>query len=173
MEHKLELKMAAEEEEEPCQVSSTKQIKQSISVPFVWEVIPGTPKKDWKPTPPLSTKPVAPPVKLIASVPFGWEEKPGKPLPYCSQSQPPPSSSLAILRVHRLFYQKQRLAASSCQSSLLLQYLLNGKKSQENHFPTSQNHQYIIHHLLFCRLSVTVSYHCQETLEAIEMIGPA
>ncbi|KAI5670184.1 hypothetical protein M9H77_10548 [Catharanthus roseus] len=90
--------MAEEEEEEPCQVSSTKQIKQSISVPFVWEVIPGTPKKDWKPTTPLSTKPVAPPVKLIASVPFGWEEKPGKPLPYCSQSQPPPSSSLAILQ---------------------------------------------------------------------------
>ncbi|KAL3837919.1 hypothetical protein ACJIZ3_022510 [Penstemon smallii] len=58
--------------------------KQPISIPFIWEEKPGTPKKDWKPTP-QPVEPVAPPVKLIVSVPFGWEEKPGTPLPYFVQ----------------------------------------------------------------------------------------
>lgn len=87
MEHRQELKMAGEEHS---QVSTVKKERQTISIPFVWEVSPGTPKKDWKPTPaPIKTS-TPPPVKLIASVPFEWEEKPGKPLPYCLQ--PPPSS---------------------------------------------------------------------------------
>lgn len=54
--------------------------KQPISVPFLWEEKPGTPKREWamaKPTPwviPPS------PARLVVSVPFLWEEKPGKPL---------------------------------------------------------------------------------------------
>ncbi|KAF5959900.1 hypothetical protein HYC85_001109 [Camellia sinensis] len=69
--------------------NNTKKIRQAISVPFLWEEKPGTPKKDWKP--PIAqtvNPPVAPPpVKLVASVPFKWEEKPGKPLP-CFFRQP-------------------------------------------------------------------------------------
>ncbi|GER48011.1 hydroxyproline-rich glycoprotein [Striga asiatica] len=58
-----------------------KRKQQLISIPFAWEEKPGTPKKDWKPTPrPVSTNPCPPPVKLVVSVPFGWEEKPGTPL---------------------------------------------------------------------------------------------
>lgn len=88
MERRQELNMAREE---PSQVSTVKKERQTISIPFVWEVSPGTPKKDWKPTPaPIKTSAPPPPIKLIASVPFEWEEKPGKPLPYCLQ--PPPSS---------------------------------------------------------------------------------
>ncbi|KAJ0922427.1 hypothetical protein HanPSC8_Chr05g0203671 [Helianthus annuus] len=55
----------------------TKRIKQTISVPFLWEEKPGTPKNDWKRVNPVMQLPV----KLIASVPFMWEEKPGTPLP--------------------------------------------------------------------------------------------
>lgn len=91
MEHRHESKMA---EEEPSQVSTVMKVRQMISVPFVWEVTPGRPKKDWKPTP-APIKSSAPPVKLIASVPFEWEEKPGKPLPYCLQ--PPPSSPVHLI----------------------------------------------------------------------------
>lgn len=87
MENRQELKMAGEE---PSRVSTVKKVRQTISIPFVWEVSPGTPKKDWKPTPTHIKTSAPPPVKLIASVPFEWEEKPGKPLPYCLQ--PPPSS---------------------------------------------------------------------------------
>ncbi|CAI9774994.1 unnamed protein product [Fraxinus pennsylvanica] len=71
----------------PCKSSDRKRDRQPISVPFVWEEKPGTPKKDWKPTA-HPIKPVALPVKLVASVPFGWEAKPGKPLPCFSQSPP-------------------------------------------------------------------------------------
>lgn len=61
-----------------------KRERQTISIPFVWEVRPGLPKKDWKPDPRL-VPPTEPPVKLIVSVPFGWEEKPGTPLLTCMQ----------------------------------------------------------------------------------------
>lgn len=79
--------------------SSKKHVRQPPSVPFLWEVKPGTPKKDWKPevSSVVSLVPT-PPVKLIASVPFKWEEKPGTPLPNFSQRpfdqsiQPPPPS---------------------------------------------------------------------------------
>ncbi|XP_027103904.1 uncharacterized protein [Coffea arabica] len=83
----------AMEKNEPSDATTRKRIKQAISVPFVWEEIPGTPKRDWKPTAPVK-KPVAPPVKFIASVPFQWEEKPGKPLPCFSQQ--PSGSPLAL-----------------------------------------------------------------------------
>lgn len=64
------------------QNSNRKRIKQPVSVPFLWEEKPGTPKKDWKPSPVTPVNPIAPPpVKLVASVPFKWEEMPGKPLP--------------------------------------------------------------------------------------------
>lgn len=79
----------AMEKKEPSDATTRKRIKQAISVPFIWEEIPGTPKKDWKPAAPAK-KPIAPPVKFIASVPFQWEEKPGKPLP-CFLQQPPGS----------------------------------------------------------------------------------
>ena len=71
--------------------SNSKQLRQPPSVPFLWEVRPGIPKRDWKPGAATSVRPVPkPPVKLIASVPFIWEEKPGKPLP--SFSLPPQDS---------------------------------------------------------------------------------
>ncbi|CAK9161039.1 unnamed protein product [Ilex paraguariensis] len=81
-------------EKEPSENCNRKQVKQLISVPFLWEEKPGTPKKDWRPGA-LSINPVAPPpLKLIASVPFDWEEKPGKPLPCFSQ--PPPESAIVL-----------------------------------------------------------------------------
>ncbi|KAK8957240.1 hypothetical protein KSP39_PZI000854 [Platanthera zijinensis] len=60
---------------------------QPISIPFLWEQKPGTPKPDWiyeadiSPAKPGSSgeTPVAP-IKFVISVPFQWEEKPGKPL---------------------------------------------------------------------------------------------
>ncbi|KAL6847532.1 hypothetical protein ACP4OV_022558 [Aristida adscensionis] len=58
-----------------------KRVEQQISVPFLWEVKPGAPKKDWvisKPVPSVFACPS--PAKLVVSVPFQWEEKPGKPL---------------------------------------------------------------------------------------------
>ncbi|CAA2963001.1 uncharacterized protein LOC111406075 [Olea europaea var. sylvestris] len=83
----------------PCKSSDRTRDRQPISVPFVWEEKPGTPKKDWKPTA-RPIKPAALPVKLVASVPFGWEEKPGKPLPCFSQSlpesEPAPPQTLSI-----------------------------------------------------------------------------
>ncbi|KZV25370.1 hydroxyproline-rich glycoprotein [Dorcoceras hygrometricum] len=66
-----------------------KRERQSISVPFLWEERPGTPKRDWKPIP-RPIKPVQVPVKLVVSVPFGWEEKPGTPLQLLLP--PPPAS---------------------------------------------------------------------------------
>ncbi|KAL3524196.1 hypothetical protein ACH5RR_017030 [Cinchona calisaya] len=86
------------ERKEPSDATTRKRIRQSISVPFIWEVIPGTPKKDWKPNTALPKKLVTPPppLKLIASVPFEWEEKPGTPLP-CFSQLPPPGSPLIAL----------------------------------------------------------------------------
>ncbi|XAR71783.1 hypothetical protein NMG60_11018195 [Bertholletia excelsa] len=76
------------------QCNNTKRIKQPVSIPFIWEERPGTPKKDWKPTIQKIQphRPPPPPVKFIASVPFIWEEKPGKPLPCFPQRPliPPP-----------------------------------------------------------------------------------
>lgn len=72
------------------QGSNRHRIKQPASVPFLWEVRPGLPKKDWKPNPSnTQVDPFAlPPVKFIASVPFKWEEMPGKPLPCIPQAMP-------------------------------------------------------------------------------------
>lgn len=66
-----------------------KRERQTISVSFLWEERPGTPKRDWKPTP-RPIEPVEVPVKLVVSVPFGWEEKPGRPLQLLLP--PPPAS---------------------------------------------------------------------------------
>ncbi|KAI3918161.1 hypothetical protein MKX01_041481 [Papaver californicum] len=60
---------------------------QKVSIPFLWEEKPGTPKKGWR----LENVPAtvsSPPLKLITSVPFEWEEEPGKPLECFSQSPP-------------------------------------------------------------------------------------
>ncbi|CAH1430350.1 unnamed protein product [Lactuca virosa] len=67
------------------------RIKQSISVPFLWEEKPGTPKPGWKRVNPIMQLPV----KLIASIPFTWEEKPGTPLltPFSHTKIIMPSSS--------------------------------------------------------------------------------
>ncbi|OEL37618.1 hypothetical protein BAE44_0001367 [Dichanthelium oligosanthes] len=59
------------------------RVKQQISVPFLWEVKPGAPKRDWvisKPVPSAFACPSPTPTKLVVSVPFQWEEKPGKPI---------------------------------------------------------------------------------------------
>lgn len=58
-----------------------KHVREPPSVPFLWEVKPGIPKKDWKPEVSLVSHFPKTPLKLIASVPFVWEEKPGIPLP--------------------------------------------------------------------------------------------
>ncbi|OIW06635.1 hypothetical protein TanjilG_04031 [Lupinus angustifolius] len=59
-----------------------KHVREAPSVPFLWEVKPGIPKKDWKPeVEPSVTHFPKTPLKQIASVPFVWEEKPGTPLP--------------------------------------------------------------------------------------------
>ncbi|KAL5570044.1 hypothetical protein UlMin_026619 [Ulmus minor] len=77
--------------------NSYKRRRQPPSVPFLWEIMPGIPKKNWKPEAPASSSVSAPPVKLIASVPFIWEEKPGTPLPSFShrsrESASEPSSA--------------------------------------------------------------------------------
>ncbi|KAL8242321.1 hypothetical protein R6Q59_012623 [Mikania micrantha] len=64
-------------DQESIENPTIKRIKQTISIPFLWEEKPGTPKPDWKRVNPIRQLPV----KLIASVPFMWEEKPGTPLP--------------------------------------------------------------------------------------------
>lgn len=65
------------------ETAKKKHIREPPSVPFIWEVKPGIPKKYWKPETEVSSVSHFPqtPLKLIASVPFVWEEKPGKPLP--------------------------------------------------------------------------------------------
>ncbi|XP_026407094.1 uncharacterized protein LOC113302401 [Papaver somniferum] len=60
---------------------------QKVSIPFLWEEKPGTPKKGWKRENVPATAGV-PPLKLITSVPFEWEEKPGKPFACFAQSLP-------------------------------------------------------------------------------------
>ncbi|PKI32982.1 hypothetical protein CRG98_046620, partial [Punica granatum] len=74
-------------ETEP-QVRDRKRIRQPPSVPFLWEVRPGMPKKDWRPEPP-SPAPQVPshPVKLIASVPFPPETPSSSPTE--SMNDPP------------------------------------------------------------------------------------
>lgn len=69
-----------------------KHVREPPSVPFIWEVKPGIPKKDWKPEAEIPITPL----KLIASVPFVWEEKPGKPLPNFSVDHPVPPKPLLI-----------------------------------------------------------------------------
>lgn len=79
---KLLLKMADDKE---CMESHPRQRDwQRISVPFLWEERPGTPKKEW------ISKSVPSPERLVVSVPFEWEEKPGKPR---QLSQPLPDSA--------------------------------------------------------------------------------
>ncbi|KAK1576757.1 hypothetical protein Q3G72_016267 [Acer saccharum] len=77
--------------------SNTRKIRQPPAVPFLWEVKPGMPKKDWKPEVPSVIIPglAPPPLKLVASIPFDWEEKPGTPLPCFSQ--PTLESPLALV----------------------------------------------------------------------------
>ncbi|KAK7343629.1 hypothetical protein VNO77_12527 [Canavalia gladiata] len=72
------------------QTKRKKHIREPPSIPFIWELKPGIPKKDWKPV--VSSVDPFPktPLKLIASVPFVWEEKPGKPLPNFSHVSPDP-----------------------------------------------------------------------------------
>lgn len=77
--------------------SKRKQVPQPPAVPFLWEVKPGTPKKDWKPGVSLVSPVVTPPIKLIASVPFDWEEKPGKPLPCFPEQDVLPSQREKLL----------------------------------------------------------------------------
>ncbi|XP_044983082.1 uncharacterized protein LOC123449809 [Hordeum vulgare subsp. vulgare] len=80
----------AEEFELP-EFNPRERAKQQISVPFLWEVKPGAPKRDWaisKPAPTVFSCPS--PVKLVVSVPFQWEEKPGKPLQDMSRLHAPP-----------------------------------------------------------------------------------
>ncbi|ONK56277.1 uncharacterized protein A4U43_C10F5940 [Asparagus officinalis] len=84
--------------------------KQTISIPFLWEEKPGTPKKEWILTKPTQwIIPPPSPTKLIVSVPFLWEEKPGKPLPQLSN----PSSSF----LHEIEYQQSDESLSDVCSS--------------------------------------------------------
>jgi Protein of unknown function (DUF688) len=61
-------------------VDYPKRVQQQISVPFVWESKPGTPKRDFLISRPVSSISFPSPSRLIVSVPFQWEEEPGKPL---------------------------------------------------------------------------------------------
>lgn len=79
--------------------SSTRQrIKQPASVPFIWEVRPGFPKKDWKHIHSIkSANPISlPPVELISSNPFQWEEMTEKPL-HCFPDEMPEAGPLLLL----------------------------------------------------------------------------
>nr|XP_043616306.1 uncharacterized protein LOC122588250 [Erigeron canadensis] len=64
-------------DQETNEFQTTERIKQTISIPFLWEEKPGTPKTGWKR---VNDPIMQMPIKLIASVPFMWEEKPGTPL---------------------------------------------------------------------------------------------
>ncbi|GMH08811.1 hypothetical protein Nepgr_010651 [Nepenthes gracilis] len=70
------------EEKQVPENDTRRRTQQQISVPFLWEERPGTPKRDWKPkVMPVTPAPPLPlPAKFIISVPFKWEEKPGTPL---------------------------------------------------------------------------------------------
>ncbi|XP_078172886.1 uncharacterized protein LOC144566739 [Carex rostrata] len=77
-------------------VNQPKRVRQQISIPFIWESKPGTPKRDWISNPvslisypPPSPSPSPSPSKLVVSVPFEWEEEPGKPLTQSSCSWNP------------------------------------------------------------------------------------
>ncbi|CAJ1977143.1 unnamed protein product [Sphenostylis stenocarpa] len=63
------------------ETAKKKHVREPPSVPFIWELKPGTPKKDWKPEVSSVAHIPQTPLKLIASIPFVWEEKPGQPLP--------------------------------------------------------------------------------------------
>ncbi|XP_057425419.1 uncharacterized protein LOC130718811 isoform X2 [Lotus japonicus] len=82
-----------------------KHVREPPSVPFLWELMPGIPKKDWKPEASSSVcNHYLPkiPLKLIASVPFVWEEKPGIPLPnfsHVSVDYVPPKPSTILFHV--------------------------------------------------------------------------
>ncbi|KAI9112052.1 hypothetical protein K1719_016948 [Acacia pycnantha] len=75
------------------------RFREPPSVPFLWELKPGFPKKDWKPEPPLSSSSSSAaasisqvpksPTKLVTSIPFAWEEKPGTPIPHFSFNSEP------------------------------------------------------------------------------------
>ncbi|CAL0320452.1 unnamed protein product [Lupinus luteus] len=81
-----------------------KHVREAPSVPFLWEVKPGIPKKDWKPEakvePSVTHFPKAP-LKLTDSVPFVWEEKPGTPLPnyHFSNVYVPPKPHAMLIHV--------------------------------------------------------------------------
>lgn len=82
-----------------------KHVREPPSVPFLWELKPGIPKKDWKPEASSSVcNHYLPkiPLKLIASVPFVWEEKPGIPLPnfsHVSVDYVPPKPNTILFHV--------------------------------------------------------------------------
>ncbi|XP_072963242.1 uncharacterized protein [Typha angustifolia] len=79
------------EEMESLEFHPQQRVRQQISVPYLWELKPGTPKREWisKPTTTIS---VPSPAKLVVSVPFLWEEEPGKPLVQLSQQFPDSST---------------------------------------------------------------------------------
>ncbi|KAJ4910036.1 hydroxyproline-rich glycoprotein family protein [Raphanus sativus] len=81
-----------------------KQPRQHPSVPFVWEELPGLPKKNWQPSlaafvpsPPTLPPPIPVPVKLVTSVPFCWEKTPGKLLLKLPQPPPPETATTTPL----------------------------------------------------------------------------
>ncbi|RDY09396.1 hypothetical protein CR513_06232, partial [Mucuna pruriens] len=79
-----------------------KHVREPPSVPFIWEVKPGIPKKDWKPEVCSVGHSPKIPVKLIASIPFVWEEKPGTPLPnftHVSVDPVPPKPEKILIHV--------------------------------------------------------------------------
>ncbi|KAI4351879.1 hypothetical protein L6164_006185 [Bauhinia variegata] len=78
-----------------------KKFREPPSVPFLWEVKPGVPKKDFTPEVSAVTQIPKIPLKLTASVPFVWEEEPGKPIPNFSISSmpvasPPPNPEIGL-----------------------------------------------------------------------------
>lgn len=88
-----------EENEDPVELDAellpSSPFRAHAAVPFLWEEIPGKPKKNFRNDPsPLSDPPHIK-VAAAASVPFKWEEKPGLPKvlpkqgPYLSLTLPP------------------------------------------------------------------------------------
>ncbi|KAK7280052.1 hypothetical protein RJT34_25114 [Clitoria ternatea] len=76
-----------------------KHVREPPSVPFIWEVRPGIPRKDWKPEASSIGQFPKTPLKLFASVPFVWEEKPGKPIPNFSLDPVPPKLDTILIHV--------------------------------------------------------------------------